>query len=275
MTKSKKMPAMQSSFLSSKSVNFNRLKREFQNRTPDYLLALVANFYYWLLLKDFAVVPSGSHWLILRKNLKLLSPTPKYLGMDLRTFEEKFEHYFGVERGDTVLDVGACIGDTTVPFALKAGKEGLVIAVEPEPINVFYLKANTSVFDNVRIVEKAAWNSKGTLKFSVHPKYPTGHSIVDDFGSYIEVQTDTLDNIVKPWNRRIDYAKIDVQGAELQVLRGAEKMLETTRKVVVETHYRHDERRTWPEISNFLNTRGFTIQITPEKIVYGSKKVFK
>lgn len=257
------------------SVDFDGLKGEFQNRTPDRLLALAANFYYWLRLKNFAVVPNGGNWLILRKNLKLLSPTPKYLGIDLKTFERLFERFFGIKRGDTVLDVGACIGDTTVFIARKVGREGLVVAVEPEPTNAAHLRLNTAAFGNVRVVEKAAWNRRGTMKFGIYSQCPTGHSLMRGEGRVfnVEVQADTLDNIVAPLEGGIDYAKIDVQGAELQVLEGAERMLETTGRIVVETHYKHDERRTWPEVSDFLVDRGFTVQITPEeKIVYGSKE---
>jgi len=59
---------------------------------------------------------------------------------------------------------------------------------------------------------------------------------------YTEVSCDTLDNIVG--DRKIDFAKIDVQGAEVQVLEGGARFLRTARKLVVETHDQYNVKRT-------------------------------
>ena len=252
-----------------------KLKDKIIKRTPSNLFEYFVNLYYTINFTKKEIVriqKYGNCWLVTRRargtenGLALLSPKPKFLGpLTLKGFENRFERFFKIEDGDTVLDVGACIGDTTVPMAIKTGEKGIVIAVEPEPNNISFLKANTSKFNNVWIIEKAAWNRKETVRFYIHPSI-MGHSIIDQFKHYIEVQADTLDNIVKAWDR-IDFAKIDVQGAELQVLEGAEEMLKKTRKIVVETHY-HGERALYPKVSNFLKTRGFTVRVTPDRIVH-------
>jgi len=54
-------------------------------------------------------------------DLELLSPTPKFLSVKLREFEDRMERFFKIEKGDVVLDVGACIGDTTVLNLTKTG----------------------------------------------------------------------------------------------------------------------------------------------------------
>lgn len=252
-----------------------KLKNKMIQRTPDNLFAFFANLYYTINFTKKEIVEIQKYrncWLVTRRarttdrGITLLSPTPKFLGMHtLEGFKDKFESFFKIEEGDTVLDVGACIGDTTVPMAVKTGEKGIVIAVEPEPNNIPFLKANTSKFNNVWIIEKAAWTRKENIRFYIHST-PTGHSIIDQFKDYIEVQADTLDNIVKAWDR-IDFAKIDVQGAELQVLESAEEMLRKTRKIVVETHY-SGERALYPKVSNFLKTRGLTVRVTPDRVVH-------
>ncbi len=199
----------------------------------------------------------------------MLSPTPKFLGFGLKEFENKCERFFKIDKGDTVLDVGACIGDTTVPMAMKAGPTGRVIAVEPHPVNIGYLRLNLADFDNVEIISKAIWNEKGIVKFNVHST-PTGHSILEDKerNSYIEVPSDTLDNIFS--DRRIDFAKIDVQGAEVQVLQGGDKFLETTRKLVVETHERFNiDKRTYPKVLEILTKYDYEIRFAADNgVVY-------
>lgn len=255
-----------------------KLKNKMIERTPSNLFEYFANLYYTINLTKKEIVKIQKYrncWLVTRREratengLALLSPTPKFLGpLTLKGFEDKFERFFKIEEGDTVLDVGACIGDTTIPMAIKTGEKGIVIAVEPEPNNISFLKANTSKFNNVWIIEKAAWSRKETVRFYLYSG-PAGHSIIDQFKDYIKVQADTLDNIVKAWDR-IDFTKIDVQGAELQVLKGAEEMLKKTRKIVVETHY-SGERALYPKVSTFLKTRGFTVRVTPNRIVHAWK----
>jgi FkbM family methyltransferase len=252
-----------------------KLKDKMIERIPNNPFKYFANLYYTINFTKKEKVRIQKYrncWLVTKRacatenGIALLSPTPKFLGLfTLKGFENKFEKFFKIEEGDTVLDVGACIGDTTVPMAIKTGEKGTVIAVEPEPNNISFLKANTSKFSDVRIIEKAAWNRKETVRFYIHSS-PAGHSIIDQFRDYIEVQADTLGNIVKAWDR-IDFVKIDVQGAELQVLEGAEEMLKKTRKIVVETHY-FGERALYPKVSNFLKTRGFTVRVTPDRIVH-------
>ena len=84
------------------------------------------------------------------------------------------------------------------------------------------------------------------------------------------MQADTLDNIVKDWNR-IDFAKIDVQGAELEVLQGAEEMLMKTKKLVVETHY-HGARALYPKVATCLEAKGFTVHVTSDRIVHAWRR---
>ncbi|MEM2914597.1 MAG: FkbM family methyltransferase [Candidatus Bathyarchaeia archaeon] len=245
------------------------IKKALLSNTPDWFYALFVNYsnLYRILFPDtdgiIRVIPHGSHWLVLRNKLRLLTPTSKWLGVNFKKFEERFEAVLKVERGETVLDVGACIGDTTIPFAMKVGENGCVIAVEPEPTNITYLKANVRPFKNVHIIEKAAWNRREKVKLYLHDS-PTGHSIVDKFNKYIEVEADTLDNITKRLTRKIDFLKIDVQGVELQVLEGAEKLLESVNKVVVETH-RLADKSTAPEVIEFLVQRNFKIKVFKEK----------
>jgi FkbM family methyltransferase len=187
--------------------------------------------------------------------VELLCPSPKWAvsqTFGLRGFSERFERFFKIEKGDVVLDVGACIGDTTVPMAIKAGPNGKVIAVEPEPLNVRYLKLNTSRFGNVEIMQKGIWKEKGTIEFKLH-RAPTGHSIVQaSYGGYIDktqIPVDTLDNLFS--GQRIDVAKIDVQGAEVEVLGAADNFLKSTPKIIVGTHSDSLHNAVWEVLKRY------------------------
>jgi FkbM family methyltransferase len=196
-------------------------------------------------------------WVLYKDGIELLSPTPKFIGFGNSLFASKFERFFRIENGDIALDVGACIGDTTIPMAVKVGSKGKVIAIEPHPINVQYLKQNLSKFQNVEIVDKALWNCKKEIEFNIHST-PTGHSIIPDKErkDSIAVDADTLDNLFA--EKQIDFAKIDVQGAEAEVLQGGDNFLSRIKKLVVETHSRYDpQKRTYPKVLEIIKNYDF------------------
>ncbi|MCX8182314.1 MAG: FkbM family methyltransferase [Candidatus Methanomethyliaceae archaeon] len=181
------------------------------NGYPDTPFIHFANKYYAIMSKisekeKIKIKKVGYLYLITKGRLSLFSSIPKFLGFGLKVFEGKFEKFFKIEKGETVADIGACIGDTTLPMCIKAGMEGKVFAVEPHPINIGYLKLNLAEFSNVEIIEKAVWDKKGKIMLNVHDT-PTGHSLLDRGITKwkIQVETDTLDNIFK--DRIVDFAK--------------------------------------------------------------------
>jgi FkbM family methyltransferase len=207
------------------------------------------------------VTKKGNLWSIKSDGFELYSPTPRFSGVSLYVFERRFEAVLKVAPGDIVMDVGAAIGDTSVVFAKKVGPKGFTIAVEPEPKNIECLRLNMRKYPS-EIITKAAWDKKEVIKFHINPTV-CGHSIFglsNDIGT-IEVQADTIDNMAA--GRRIDFLKIDVQGAELHALRGATDVLSRVPKVVVETHYNYGEN-TCPAVVEFLKSVGFQVRTTPQ-----------
>ena len=202
--------------------------------------------------------------------LAFLSSTPKCLAGGWDEFEHKFERFFKVEPTDTVLDIGACNGDATVPFALRARR---VIAVEPHPVNAKYLRLNLRQFSNCTVIEKALWKERGQVTFHLY-HLPTGHSIEYAKGKEktITVKADTLDNLFLGQN--IDFAKIDVQAVEVEVLEAGRKFLSTVPKVIVETHYRTSPtKRTYPRCLEIMKELGFHTEFAWDNgIIYAWKE---
>jgi FkbM family methyltransferase len=216
----------------------------------------------------------GSSYLIKKEKLEIFSPTPKFLGFGFREFESKFEEIFKIKEGETVADIGACIGDTTLPMCVKVGQTGHVIAVEPHPVNVGYLKLNLKLkgFNNVEVIEKAVWCKKETMELNIHDT-PTGHSLLSHETRKLKIQidADTLDNIFG--DKKIDFAKIDVQGAEVEVLRGGmNSFLKNTKKIIVETHKDKDNvNRLAPKVIEILKSCGYVTYLTRGYVVHAKK----
>lgn len=135
-------------------------------------------------------------------------------------------------KNGVVLDIGANGGMNTVPVARGMGVNGKVIAIEPEPKNFSILKKNIKLnnLKNVVCINAACYKSEGTLKLHLDKEGPGGHSLLKDTpiekNGFIEVRTRKVDNIVKETNiKNIKLIKIDVEGAEADVLVGAGETL--------------------------------------------------
>jgi len=212
------------------------LRRWVVDVCPDALFPTLYNTRCALSGRDARINHRAGHgWYIQKDGLTLLSPTPKFIGFGLGVFERKFERYFKIQRGDIVVDVGACIGDTTIPMFMKTGESGKVFAVEPHPLNAKYLRLNVSSFKNVTVIEKAVLDKKGEVVFYTH-KAPTGHSLVSGYQRIgcMTVEADTMDNLFRGVD--VDFCKIDVQGSEIELLKGSPMFLRRVKHLAVETH---------------------------------------
>ena len=132
---------------------------------------------------------------------------------------------------DIVLDLGACWGDTALYFADCVGPQGLVYSFEysPENIEIFQenMKINPTLSESIKLITRAAWDVSGmSLGFS-----PTGPStsIIESRQRMEPTEkaiTLTIDDFVRENNLgRVDFIKLDVEGAELKALKGAEATL--------------------------------------------------
>ena len=132
--------------------------------------------------------------------------------------------------GDYVLDGGAGWGDTALHFASKVGQGGHVISVEFTPTNLAIMRKNfelnPSLKPRIEIVENALWDKSGnTMSYSENgPATRLGGN--NPGTTDTSVVSVTIDDLVKTKKLpRIDFIKMDVEGAELAALKGAEHTL--------------------------------------------------
>jgi FkbM family methyltransferase len=142
--------------------------------------------------------------------------------------------------GATVVDVGANIGYNTVHAARCTGARGSVVAIEPTPDNLEVLRRNVgaSGLTNIviepvavgRVAERRDLFVRGE-KSAVNSFFPAScYAHVTDI---LPVRVEPLDAIVEA----ADVVKIDVEGAELDVLEGMPRILQTGQtSLIVEWH---------------------------------------
>ena len=146
--------------------------------------------------------------------------------------------------GDRAIDVGSNIGYYTLHFARAVGAAGEVIAFEPDPRNVERLRANLALngfTDRADVVAAVATEAAGSMKLFLTTGQGGGNSVYSDLwdtGASIDCPATTIDDYCSGHN--IDYVramKIDVEGHDPAVLRGAARMLRERRIGVVLIEY--------------------------------------
>jgi FkbM family methyltransferase len=131
----------------------------------------------------------------------------------------------GLKQGDVVLDCGANVGVYT-RTALSAGAR-LVVAIEPAPLPLECLRRNFAAeiqAGRVVIYPKGVWNKDDTLEMSVSPELAsTAASVALDHGTKgPRVALTTIDKLAAELKlERVDFIKMDIEGAEPQALEGA------------------------------------------------------
>jgi FkbM family methyltransferase len=130
--------------------------------------------------------------------------------------------------GDIFVDIGANGGFYTVMAAKKIQSHGHIYAFEPDQRNLKLLKNNIAVnkITNVTIIDSAVSNEKGTAKFAI-ARDGALNSLANTNRKDQEIQQweivplTTLDDFVKEFNvSRIDFMKVDAEGAEKQIFEG-------------------------------------------------------
>ncbi len=130
--------------------------------------------------------------------------------------------------GDVVIDCGAHIGAFT-RVALAAGAR-LVVAIEPEKANILAFRRNLAEemkSGRVILIEKGVWDVPGKLPLHVSP-VGDSHSVVlpQTGGKEEAIEVTTIDALSKTLKlSRVDFMKMDIEGAEQKALRGSTQVL--------------------------------------------------
>jgi len=157
-----------------------------------------------------------------------------------------------IKQGNTVFDVGAHHGFYSLLTSILVGETGSVHSFEPIPDNYKVLERNISAnkVENVACIQKAAFSDNGTAQFiyfgeragaySMHKdKYKDNmYGVFEGTGydkmakEYIEIDTIKLDSYSEECGKIPNFVKLDVEGSEIEVLRGMKNLLENTSLVV-------------------------------------------
>lgn len=195
-------------------------------------------------------------------------------------YDSQYDRFFEPQRGNIVVDAGAHVGVYALKTARKVGYKGLVVAIEPYEINYQFLLKNISInnYGNIIPVKCALANFEGRAKFFIKASN-VSHSLVkaswnSPIVKVIEVDVTTLDSLLRKLGiDKVDLLKINVEGAELEVLKGSKSYLSKRQifNIVLTTHPPHEQEAR--KVAEYLKTFSYKIKVVNlrgRKVIYAT-----
>jgi FkbM family methyltransferase len=195
----------------------------------------------------------------------------EFINMTIR--EDEIIEHFTPKQGDIVVDIGAHIGRYTIIASKRVDMNGKVVAIEAHPGNFEMLNRNIQLnqLTNTISLNHVVYSKETKLKL-YSPGQESGHTIYNTIISdratneekFVKVNANTLDYILqsKGIKQEVNWIKIDVEGAEFEVLKGATNVLSKSNDIalLIEIHNLKDNTNLYRPIVEFLNFYNFNIE---------------
>ncbi len=199
-------------------------------RIKDKIIMII---YYITHILNFLFLTSPNNKLL--KNISIKNSHGLFISCNNRWSVQSLSSAFEPETKNSIdlkegvfIDIGANVGAYSLILAKKL-KNLVVIAIEPETKNFDLLKKNIALnnLSNITALNQGCFSYKTKMNLYISLRGLGLHSIIKKVGKFKSIiQVDKLDNIVNGLKlTRIDLIKIDVEGAEYEVIRGASKIL--------------------------------------------------
>jgi FkbM family methyltransferase len=187
---------------------------------------------------------------------------------------------YKLKKGDVIIDAGAHLGTFAIIAAKLVGENGKVFAFEPDKKNSeeFQRNIDRNKTKNIMIIQKALWSEERELRF-----IDTGDrgilmeskSIFDEQRTAPVIATSIDDFVKEQYLDCVDFIKMDIEGAEMEVLKGAiNTLMEYDVNLAIASYHEVDGKKISGEIENLLRKCGYEAKTTyPMHLTtYGKKK---
>ncbi len=175
-------------------------------------------------------------------------------------FEQNIYKFKSKTDAPYIVDCGANLGMSVIYFK-SIYPNAIITAFEADPYIFSFLKKNVHSFGfaNVEVINKAVWN-EDDKKLSFLKEGGAGGRIEEKntVGDYIEIETVRLKNFL---NRKVDFLKIDIEGAEFSVITDCAEELRNVENLFLEYHSFPDRKQNLHDMLDIVQGAGFRYHI--------------
>lgn len=145
-----------------------------------------------------------------------------------------YQNFYKVKKDDVVIDAGANMGHLSIFFSKMVGEGGKVYSFEPDKFNIQTLlnnvQLNSGLPDNIVIQDKLLWNTNTHIDFEEAGTVGSSAVWFSGNNSVVKKEAVTIDSWVKEQRlSRLDFIKMDIEGAEIEALDGCVETLQSLR----------------------------------------------
>ena len=173
-----------------------------------------------------------------------------------------YEKYYSIKEGDVVIDAGAYLGHFTVYAAMKVGKTGKVVAFEADPYIYRLLLRNIELnrLTNVLAVNKGVWSRDTDLAFDSRGN--ASQIVTEAAHAKTLVKKIPVIGLDSEMQRlglpRVDFVKMDIEGAELEAVQGARRLMEHSNcHFAIASYHVVNGIQTSVTLENFFHGTGY------------------
>jgi FkbM family methyltransferase len=184
-------------------------------------------------------------------------------------FDDEYFRHGAPAQNSLVFDLGANVGLVSHALSRAVGPSGRVVAFEPDPTSLEYLRRNNSRhnLENVSVIPAAISDANGTLDFFAEGTITSGLAstrkdavMTKSQGSVITCDAITLSDAMERYGTP-SWIKMDIEGAEVSVLEQSHDLLRDTRPfLVIDTSHVVGSDTTAARVEAILQSAGYATE---------------
>jgi FkbM family methyltransferase len=174
-----------------------------------------------------------------------------------------YQHFYKVKANDVVLDAGANCGHLSIFFSKLVGKQGIVYAFEPDTFNINRINSNkqlnNDLSDNIKIEELLLWDENKLVDFYEAGTVGSSAVWIPDSDKCVQKEAVRIDDWVLNNNiKKLDFIKMDIEGAEIEALDGCVETLENLKpNFAIASYHIVNGEATYIKVEEFFKKRNY------------------
>lgn len=202
--------------------------------------------------------------ILIKDNFKFVD-SASFIFMYDEIFKKQIYDFRTIQERPYIIDCGANVGLSIVYFK-DLYPDAEIVAFEPDPKVFGVLEYNVRKLSDVKLVNRALWNTETTMSFFTEGADGGSFNSVFDNVERVEVLTDRLRSYL---DKKVDFLKIDIEGAELTVLEDSEDKLHLVQNMFIEYHSFVDKEQELAKVLNILERNQFRYHINSPGLTSG------